>query len=100
MAPLLDQPHQPWKLAAFSQFRRRHEGHEYMGYAMRTDRDRYVEWIDRQTGQTVATELYDHETDPQENTNIAELPGNEMIVRELKRRLWESLPRPAPIDPQ
>ncbi len=65
-APLLDEPDQPWKTAAFSQYPRG----EVMGYAMRTDRYRYIEWRDRRTSQTRARELYDHATDARENANI------------------------------
>ena len=52
-----------------------------MGYAMRTDRYRYIEWQDRRTREVVATELYDHDSDPQENTNIADQASNKVIAR-------------------
>ena len=42
-----------------------------MGYSMKTDRYRFTAWRDRKTGAVVATELYDDETDPDENENIA-----------------------------
>ncbi len=71
-AAVLENPEQPHKDAAFSQFLRRYQGGEYMGYAMRTDRYRFIEWINRETGDVVARELYDHAVDPQENTSIAE----------------------------
>ncbi|MHC4404684.1 MAG: sulfatase-like hydrolase/transferase, partial [Planctomycetota bacterium] len=96
VVPLLAKPDQPWKEAAFSQFRRRHEGVETMGYAMRTDRYRYVEWINRQSVETVATELYDHEHDPQENTNLAAAPEHRRLVGQLSDQLWSSLPKPKP----
>ncbi len=95
MTPLLDEPDQPFKAAAFSQFRRRHEGGEYMGYAMRTGRHRLIEWIDRKTARTVAAELYDHLVDPHENTNIAE--QNTTLVKQLARKQWSLLPRPKPM---
>ena len=47
LKPILDDTSAQVKDAAFSQFPRRHEGREHMGYAMRTDRYRYVEWLDR-----------------------------------------------------
>ena len=71
MAPLLKDVRRPWKQAAFSQFRRRHKKVEYMGYSMRTDRYRLVEWRNCRTGKTVDRELYDHSTDPGENRNLA-----------------------------
>ena len=55
------------KDAAFSQFPRKHEGRDYMGYAMRTDRYRYVEWLDAVSGDVVFWELYDHQNDTAEN---------------------------------
>ena len=63
---LLDNPAGKSKEAVFSQFLRfeRNFGKNYMGYAMRTDRYRYVEWRDHKTGLTEAVELYDHQTDP------------------------------------
>lgn len=42
------------KDAAFSQFPRKHDGRDYMGYAMRTERYRYIEWIDQRTGTIAA----------------------------------------------
>jgi iduronate 2-sulfatase len=97
LTPLLDDPGRTIKDAAISQFLRRHEGVEYMGYSIRTDRHRYVEWIDRQTGQVAAREIYDHQTDADENENIANLPENEPLVRELAGQLWEAIPRPVPV---
>jgi len=78
--PLLDDPNRPWKTAAFSQYPRK----GLMGYSMRTDRYRFTVWVDRHDHSKVdAIELYDHETDPQENTNIAKLPQNAELVQRL-----------------
>ncbi len=45
-----------------------------MGYAMRTDRYRFVVWKDdrKPNERPLCVELYDHETDPFETVNIAE----------------------------
>ena len=94
MAPLLSNPGQPWKQAAFSQFRRQDGDVPLMGYAMRTDRYRYVEWQDRRTRDVVATELYDHETDPLENTNLSGESENANKLAELSRLMWATLPTP------
>ncbi len=57
-----------------------------MGYTMRTDRYRFTVWVSRTDHSRVdATELYDHQTDPQENTNVAKDPAN----AELAARLME-----------
>ena len=61
-------PDLSWKTAAFSQYPR--DG--VMGYAMRTERYRYVEWRDKVTGNVRARELYDHDMDAMENVNIAD----------------------------
>ncbi|NNJ26349.1 sulfatase [Alienimonas chondri] len=44
-----------------------------MGYSDRTDRYRLVRWVDRRTPNAAPlfVELYDHETDPAETTNVA-----------------------------
>ena len=79
-APLLDDPTRPWKPAAFSQYPRG----QVMGYTMRTDRYRYTEWQDRQTGESRARELYDHQGDAQENANVIDNPSYAEDVRTLE----------------
>lgn len=83
-APLLDDPARPWKLAAFSQYPRRGN---VMGYTMRTDRYRYTEWWQRETGDVLARELYDHARDPQENVNAVSKPEYAEAVVQLARQL-------------
>jgi len=93
LKPLLENPARPWKSAAFSQYPRSHEGTPLMGYALRTDRYRYVEWRHRQTGAPVNYELYDHATDPAENQNIAGRPENAELLQQLAAQLkagWEA----------
>ena len=80
--PLLDDPHRPWKRAAFSQYPK--GGH--LGTAMRTDRYRYVEWKNKR-GEIVARELYDHQTDPQENENVADKPEHAKVIVKLSAQL-------------
>jgi iduronate 2-sulfatase len=68
---LLANPNRPWKTAVFSQFPRKHGQQNLMGYSMRTDRYRFTRWVNRDDhSKMVAEELYDHDSDPQENTNI------------------------------
>ena len=52
-----------------------------MGYAVRTDRWRYVEWRAKKDGHTVI-ELYDQEKDPDETINVANDPANAEVVKE------------------
>jgi arylsulfatase A-like enzyme len=87
MKPLLDDPGRAWKTAAFSQYPRSHEGRALMGYAMKTDRYRLVEWRDRRTGEPFNHELYDHQTDPAENQNIAGRAENKELLEKLAAQL-------------
>jgi iduronate 2-sulfatase len=96
IAPLLADPTQPGKSAAFSQFPRRQGEQRLMGYSMRTDRYRYVEWLDRSNGNIAAQELYDHVTDDAENENIAGQPGKEALLKQLSEQMRRELPRPIP----
>jgi arylsulfatase A-like enzyme len=84
---LLDDPKRAWKTAAFSQYPRsggKTGAGQLMGYSMRTDRYRFTVWVDRADHSKVhATELYDHQTDPQENTNIARDPAQAELVKKL-----------------
>lgn len=97
MKPLLDVPTRTWKTAAFSQYPRSIDGRPLMGYALRTDRHRYVEWRDRSSGGMIVQELYDHQTDPAENQNVAGRPENKDLLAQLAAQLkagWkEAKPR-------
>jgi iduronate 2-sulfatase len=94
LKPILDGSAKKVKDAAFSQFPRKHQGRDYMGYAMHTERYRYVEWLDAKSGETIARELYDHETDPAENVNIASRPEQAELLKALNLQMWQTLPRP------
>jgi arylsulfatase A-like enzyme len=85
LAPLVQNPGRPWKRAAFSQYPR---GATIMGYSMRTERQRYTEWI-RQGGAIEATELYDYEADPNENVNLAVRPEHAELSARLGAMLHE-----------
>jgi iduronate 2-sulfatase len=82
-APLLDAPDRPWKTAAFSQYPRG----KIMGYSMRTDRYRYTEWRDPKAERPVAMELYDYQTDPAGNVNIAGSPEAAKLIEQLGQQL-------------
>lgn len=88
--PLLDDPQLEWKDAALSQYPRTFRGRKLMGYSMRTDRYRFTRWVDRKDHSKVdAIELYDHETDPEENVNIADDAANAELVAELTQKWFE-----------
>ncbi|NDV63190.1 sulfatase [Puniceicoccales bacterium CK1056] len=108
--PLLEDPKQPWKKAAFSQYQRyinangsgdvaiAHNG-TGMGYSIRTARYRYTEWWRTvSSDQTLDlhvpvysspehVELYDHLVDPGETVNLAAQPAYAGLVTELSALL-------------
>ncbi len=80
LVPLMQDPDQEWKRAAFSQFHRRPkvsaDGKRYMGYSLNTKAYHYIEWYswDHETGtrgELKEVELYDRTLDPYEKKNIA-----------------------------
>ena len=96
--PLLKNPQQTWKPAVFSQHPRgktsnRHKNHgDIMGYSVRTDRHRYVEWRQWKNGKIVARELYDYNTSDIETENCIGNPQYTRTQQELARILtagWE-----------
>ncbi len=94
---LLEQPCGSHKEAAFTWHPRPAypapgEPVEAMGYAMKTGRYRYVEWRDFKTGEVRETELYDHQTDPDENRNVFSSAKKETL-RELADQLAKAHPR-------
>lgn len=89
LVPVLRNPAKAVKTAAFSQYPRPNRGQRLMGYSMRTERYRFTRWVARDDhSKVVATELYDHQTDPQENTNIAADPKHAALVTKLTAQ-WE-----------
>lgn len=65
-------------------------GNNVMGYAIKTDRFRYVEWKDTSSGKVLAQELYDHFIDGQENVNQAGNPSYRSEIEKAARYLRES----------
>ncbi|MEY2881213.1 MAG: hypothetical protein RLZZ15_3593 [Verrucomicrobiota bacterium] len=96
--PLLENPARAWKQAAFSQYPRPGNsatgGQPLMGYSMRTERYRFTTWLHRDDHSKIAaTELYDHQTDPQENQNLAQRPEHKALVEKLTAQLragWQA----------
>lgn len=88
--PLIDDPAKAWKSAAFSQYPRTPAGKNLMGYSMRTERYRLTTWVIKgKTDKVDAVELYDHQVDLQENTNIANDPANKALVEKLSAQ-WRA----------
>jgi iduronate 2-sulfatase len=85
--PLLRNPEQPWKRAAFTTYYKPlPEMGTGFGRAMRTDRYRLVEWSGPSAKKKVY-ELYDEQVDPHEKTNIADRPENAKLVAKLAAQL-------------
>jgi len=78
--------------AAVSQYYRKSDGSEYMGYAIRTMSHRLVEWREFSTGQVTARELYDHQKGHSETENIIDSAPKELI-EEITERLLAHHPR-------
>jgi iduronate 2-sulfatase len=76
LVPLLDDPDRAVKQAAYTVVAR---GGGVLGRSVRTERYRYTEWGDEKTA-----ELYDHETDPREYTNLARDPKHSKTLAEMK----------------
>jgi iduronate 2-sulfatase len=81
MKPLLADPSRPWKKGAFTSKGRGQT-------SVRTERWRYTEW-----GSPDKAELYDHQNDPGEFTNLAGKPEHAATVAELQELLhggWQA----------
>lgn len=96
LVPLLEDPTAKVKEVALTQtprpnYLRGKMLPEVMGYSIRTDRYRYTEWREFESGDVQARELYDHESDPGETTNIARQGALESTVAELARQLQTTL---------
>jgi len=102
LRPLLDDPAATVREAALTQAPRpnylRGGRPETMGYSIRTDRFRYTEWRDFDTGAPQARELYDHRVDPGETVNLAGREEHRETARELAIRLERLLHEPDQIE--
>ncbi|MCH2381638.1 MAG: sulfatase [Pedosphaera sp.] len=94
LMPLLKNPSATPNRVAHSQYYRKHDGAEYMGYAMRTSTHRFVEWREFGTGKVTARELYDHRENHSETVNLID-DAPEKLVQSLTARLLKTHPRRA-----
>ena len=62
------------------------QGPRFSGYSLRTPRWRYTEWDEGRQGR----ELYDHDADPKELTNLAADSAHAATVEELSRALRQA----------
>ncbi len=69
-------------------------GNRFFGYSLRTDRWRYTEWDEGKQGR----QLYDHEADPKELSNLAEKPEHAATVEALSAQLRMAVKTTFPAD--
>ena len=98
LAPQLRNPKRKAKDAVFTQFLRdgiwvAPDGIPYMGYAIRTERYRYVEWVRWKDGELAGRELYDLQKDSLETENRAGEAETAGVAEQLARRLRVQFPR-------
>lgn len=60
------------------------------GVTLVDERYFYTEWHDKEKKQ-ISRMLYDHQTDPEENNNIAENPAHDTLVNQLSKKLSQHL---------
>ncbi|MBI3469211.1 MAG: sulfatase [Planctomycetes bacterium] len=59
------------------------DGRRFFGYSLRTPRWRYTEW----DGGAAGRELYDHDADAKELTNLASSPAHATTIEDLSKQL-------------
>lgn len=85
LVPLLNDPAAAWDKAAYTQTTRMVEKKQIAGRSVRTERYRYIEWDEGRQG----AELYDHQGDPGEITNLARSAAHAKVVEQMKQKLAE-----------
>jgi iduronate 2-sulfatase len=70
------------------------DGPRFFGYSLRTPRWRYTEWDGGKQGR----ELYDHDSDPKELTNLADSPSHTATIAELSKQLQQAAKTTFPAD--
>jgi iduronate 2-sulfatase len=93
LVPLLKNPDLPGRGWAVTQVTRGTGEKQFSGYSLRTARWRYTEW----DGGTHGRELYDHDTDPRELTNLASLNAHTKMLADLSRQLQSAVVATFPV---
>ena len=65
-----------------------------MGYSIRVPRYRYTQWAEGRGGH----QLYDYETDPEEQHNLADAPEHAALVKSLQSKLEVAIRQARPAD--
>ncbi len=91
LVPILNDADAMVKEVALSQYHRNDGGKPVMGYAYRSKRYRYIEWVQKDfyagetAGPVVARELYDYEKDPMEKRNRIDDPSYAPVVEQMQK---------------
>jgi iduronate 2-sulfatase len=92
LVPMLKDPSEKGRGWAVTQVMRRRRGMQAEGHTLRTPRWRYTEWAEGSEGR----ELYDHEKDPLELTNLADDAAHKGTVEELSAVLAKAVEKTLP----
>ncbi|MFV0444840.1 MAG: sulfatase [Planctomycetaceae bacterium] len=95
LVPLLDNPDQTWDGAACTQILRPGTATPVMGRALTTGRYRLIEW----DGGAAGRELYDWQTDPGEQTNLADQRQFGEVIESLQKKFTGRAAAEAPSTP-
>ena len=87
LVPMLKDPEHKGRGWALTQVMRGRNDKRTFGYTLRTPQWRYTEWDEGRRGR----ELYDHDVDPLEQTNLADDPEQADLVAQLSGQLREAV---------
>ena len=99
LVPMLKDPSatgRGWAITQVSRRVRKKPDGRFYGYSLRTPRWRYTEWAEGKQGR----ELYDHDADPRELTNLAANPGYANTLARLSRQLRQAVSQTFPASGQ
>jgi arylsulfatase A-like enzyme len=96
LTPIFKNPKASIHQAVMSQFDRWYKSGPVMGYALRDERYRYIEWIQKDfrkgatAGPVVFREVYDYKTDPLETVNQAGNPEYQAVIEKMSKILRDT----------